>query len=115
MKHKAYKLENGDYVKTDDEKDFQTVEYIDEIVQTASLALKAQRGKFYPDKNFGSHIKNMIANENAERVLVWARQALDSIDGVYVKNALIKDKTLVADLIINNIERSVSISFEADL
>lgn len=115
MKSKTYKLQNGDYIKNTDENDFQTVDYIDEIVQAVSMALKTQRERFYPDKNFGSHIKAIVNVENAERALVYARQAVDSIDGVYVKNAVIKNKALIADLIINGVERSVSINLEADL
>lgn len=115
MNNNTYKLQDGDYVKEADEKEFQTVESIDAIVQCVSAALRTQREKFYPDKNFGSHIRSVLNGENAERVLVYARQAVESFDGVYVKNAVIKHKNLIADLMINGVERSVCICFEADL
>lgn len=112
--HKTYKLQSGDYVKKQNENDFETVEYIDEVVQAASMALKTQRGRFYPNKNFGSYIKTAINKDN-NAALVYARQATEHIDGVYVKNAEVKNNGLFADLIINDVERSVRIDFETDL
>lgn len=115
MNDSTYKLENGDYVKRDDTEDFQSVAFVDRLEQCMKTALQTQRGRFYPDKNFGSHIRSAVRSENAERVLAYARQTAECFDGVYVKEAVLENKKATVILIINGDERSVSIDFEADL
>lgn len=97
---------NGDYVKNG--KVLKNTEHIDELLQNIALNIRAERGRFYPDKNFGSHIffnKNM----DCDRVLALARQAVANIDGVYIKSAKINDINFEFTVIINNLERQVLI------
>lgn len=69
-------------------------------------------GKFYPNKNFGSKIKSSLLPPVNEYAAAYAREALDRIDGVFVKSAQYKKPILTVNLIINDEERQVSIDLE---
>lgn len=84
-------------------------QYIDALVESAKVLLNAQRGNFYPNKNFGSLLKTVCRQPKDEYALAYARQALDSIDGVFVKSAICLDDKFVFDLLINNQQRQVEI------
>ncbi|MGN0527867.1 MAG: hypothetical protein ACI4IE_01945 [Eubacterium sp.] len=109
------KLVNGDYVKSSEKSGLEKTEFIDEIVQSVILILTAHRGKFYPDKNYGSLLSDIICAPQDEYALCYARQALDSIDGVFVKKAQTVQDRYIFDLIINDEERQVEIKRESDL
>ena len=105
---------NGDYSK---QKYFVSeltrIEHIKELVQNAKIILTARRGCFYPDKDFGSLIRSTALIEPREQyALLFSRQAIDRIDGVYVKSASIDGNNLILNLIINDEERQVSLELE---
>lgn len=102
----THKIINGDYV-FDDNGRLQTVEYIDEVIQNVVLALFTKRGRFYPDKDYGSYIRFSDKIPEAY-LLAYARQAVDSIDGVYIKSAEICGKTVKFKVWIHDEERTVS-------
>lgn len=108
------KLVNGDYVKDDNNK-LEAIEYIDEVLQNATILLNANRGKFYPNKNFGSHIEKINSQPYDEYALAFARQALAVIDGVCVKSANRIGNLLTLDLTINNEERQVTLQLEDNI
>lgn len=102
----GYKIVDGSYV-IDENNKLVMIEYIEELLQNALLMIGAKRGKFYPDKNFGSQL---TSSTNEASALAYARQSLADLDGVYVKSAKINDDKITFSLILNNEERSVVIS-----
>lgn len=107
------KIVNGDYVISGGETE--QTEYMDELLQNARILLTASRGNFYPDKNFGSSIKRTGNRLTQQYALLYARQALDTLDGVYVKQAEIKNARLCLTLEINNDERQVTLNLESNV
>lgn len=106
---------NGDYVKDSEKTGLITVEYITELLQNILIVLNTKRGNFYPDKDFGSNISKINSQPVSDYACAYARQALDSINGVFVKNCEMNANILNFNLIINNEERQVSIDFENNL
>lgn len=103
------KLVNGDYVKNS-KNELETVDYFDEIIQNIGVVLQTKRGNFYPNKDFGSLIrKKPLQEPQLEYALSYARQALDTLDGVYVKSVSAEDNMLIFDILINDIEGRVSV------
>lgn len=84
--------------------------WINTILENCVTALVCPRSEFYPDKNFGSHIKSEKFLLDSEKFLAFARQALCEFDGVYVKSAIMKSDSVDFLLLINDYEREVSIS-----
>lgn len=109
------KIVDGDYSWSNVEKRLETVDYIDEVAQLVKIALTASRGRFYPNKDFGSLLKGINAAPYEEYALAYARQAVDAIDGVYIKRAVLENGSLVFDIDINDEERQVSIKIENNL
>ncbi len=107
------KIVNGDYVISNGETE--RIEYIDELLQNAKILLTASRGCFYPDKDFGSSIKRTGRILTGEYELLYARQALDTLDGVYVNQAEIKNSQLCLTLEINDEERQVTLDLESNI
>ncbi|MDE5984266.1 MAG: hypothetical protein K2H13_03325 [Eubacterium sp.] len=85
-------------------------DWINTILEDCVTALVCPRTEFYPDKNFGSHIKRAKKLLDCEKLLAFARQALSEFDGVYVKSAIMKSDSADFLLLINDYEREVSIS-----
>lgn len=77
-----------------------------------SAAVHCPRGRFYPDKNFGSTLSS--AGTNAE-LTAAVRNALRETGGVFVKKAERRGNELIVSVVIQNEERSVRISFEENL
>ena len=107
------KLRDGDYVRTADGLD--VTELSDELLQNAEIILKAKKGRFYPDKNFGRRIGKAPPEQSAEYALAFAREALNGADGIYVIGAEINDSTIDFTLMINHEERQVSIKREENI
>jgi hypothetical protein len=103
------KIINGDYVKNSATNSLDTVEYIEEVLQNVKIVLTAQRGKFYPNKNFGSRLGDIDCQPFCEYALAYANQALDEIDGVFVKNVVQKENQVIFNITINDEERQVAI------
>ena len=99
-------ITNGDYVKSGNA--LKEIEHLDALLQDVALNIRAERGRFYPDKNFGSHIFSS-KNMDEDYILVLARQAVSGINGVYIKSAKRNDKNFEFTVIINNLERQVLI------
>ncbi len=108
-----YKLIDGEYVK--DGGELLTVEYIEALLQNISLILHAERGKFYPDKDFGSRIREIKREPFEEYAAAYIRQALYGLDGVFVKSVKKNGNEITVSLTINNEDREVVLPFENDI
>lgn len=97
---------NGDYVKSGNS--LKEIEHIDELLQNIALNLNAQRGSFYPDKNFGSHIF-AAKSRDCNYIAALARQAVSNMDGVYIKSVKASGENYEFIVIINDLERQVLI------
>ncbi len=111
----AYKLIDGDYVVPQGEKTPTECDYIDELVQNAQVVLTAKRRKFYPNKNFGSHIYSTHGEPIEAYLELAARQAVDTVDGVYIKSVSYSDNKATIVLTANDTERTVIISNESNI
>lgn len=103
------KLENGSYVKLQND-ELEKVDYIDELIQNAILCLTTNRGKFYPNKNFGSRLYE-IKKTSSLLALAYARQAVKELDGVFVKNCTCNDDAFVFDIIVNDEKGTVRVAY----
>lgn len=103
------KIQNGSYIEAQDG-EFISVDYIDGLLQNAFLRLKAKRGRFYPNKNFGSKIYE-LGTGSPLLALALARQAVSDLDGVYIKECISDNGEYIFDLFVNNEERQVRISY----
>lgn len=85
-------------------------DHVESVLNDFIMAFKCPRGKFYPDKDYGREI-NKDASNQKDRLLASARQAAETLDGVYVKEVVLKDSiTAEICVLINDSERSVSVS-----
>lgn len=101
------KIINGDYILADGKDNVQSVEYIDEIIQTIKMLLVTRRGRFYPNKDFGSLLQSNLPQPSDEYALAYARQALEGLDGVFVSTARVDNGVIYLDVIINSEEKQV--------
>lgn len=101
------KIENGDYVYENGM--LQTLEHTKAVLQSLQILLQCPRGKYYPNKNFGSHIPEMKIQAPNDLVLAYARQAVSEIDGVFIKSVEIDNGQAVFDVLVNNEEGKVYI------
>ncbi len=83
-------------------------EFIESILCDCVTELNCPLGAFYPDKNYGSKIKNSIMLNN-EKLLAYARQAVAMIDGVYIKSVETNTKNALFEIMINDEKRQVCI------
>lgn len=103
------RIVDGDYIKTHLDR-LETIDNEQELIQTAGQILYARRGSFYPNKDFGSMIRlGELKKPELEYALSYARQALDTLDGVYVKSVNSESDGLVFDLMINETEGRVEV------
>jgi len=90
----TYKLTDGDYVRTTD--GLETCDNLDEIRQNVYMVLYAERGKFYPNKEFGSQIRQNTQLPRTPYARAYAMQALDGMDGVFVTGVMpLSDKSQI--------------------
>lgn len=82
---------------------------INSTLQDCFAAILCPRGDFYPDKDFGSRIKYALKSSAESEFLAYARQAVHSIDGVYIKSARKGAEAIEFTVVINDTERQVSI------
>lgn len=111
----ADRLIDGDYQINDSHDGLVQCDYTDELLQDAYILLNAKRGEFYPNKDFGSKISTIDSEPMDEYLRAFAQQALDRLDGVYVKSAHFDDGTAVINLILNDKEGLVRINIENNL
>lgn len=83
---------------------------IENILKNCVVAMKCPRGRYYPDKNFGSHILECSTNAESQELLAYARQAVIDFDGVYVKNVQMDGSGALFTLLINELQRQVKIT-----
>lgn len=83
-------------------------ERIERLSENFLLALRTKRGRFYPDKNFGSKV-NADLSEN--EILAYIRQAVSALDGVCVKSIEKTGKKVTFNLMLNEEERQVIIEY----
>lgn len=81
-----------------------------DILCDVEAALNAVRGKFYPDKDYGSKIRSICEMPREFYALCYARQALYNMDGVFVKSVRLNGSGYDFTLRINDEERQVRIS-----
>lgn len=103
------KLTNGDYSQNG-ESTLDTVEQIEEILQNAAVCLAAQRGRFYPNKDFGMRFVSAEKEPFDKYLLSFARQALSCVDGVVVKSVRITSEKFIFNLLINDNERTAEVN-----
>ncbi|WP_297131041.1 hypothetical protein [uncultured Eubacterium sp.] len=82
---------------------------IGELLKNAVRCFTVRRGRFYPDKNFGSKIS--LAQTNAE-ILAFARQSVAEVDGVFVKSASKNNYGVTFEVTVNGEERTVTANFD---
>ncbi len=102
------KLVDGDYVIENE--NIAQVDYIDEVLQNAFVGINAKRERFYPNKNFGSYIYLIENKSRPSYALSYARQAVDLIDGVYIKSVCAFDNGYLFKIMINDEEREIFIN-----
>ncbi|MBQ7202855.1 MAG: hypothetical protein IJS03_02425 [Eubacterium sp.] len=107
----ADKLTNGDYTIVSGEKALEQIDYINELLQNAFVLLKAKRGRFYPNKDFGSLIYSLDTGNPEKYIEAFAQQALDKLDGVFVKSAVVDSQSgaILINLLINDTQGQVII------
>lgn len=81
-----------------------------EILQNALRAICCPRGKFYPDKNYGSKIKGSVTALTDKQLLDYARQAVSGMDGVTVKSVDTGSNNIKFTILVNNERGQVSIN-----
>lgn len=101
------KLMDGDYVKNGGS--LEETEHMEELLQSLALAFAAERGSFYPNKDFGSALSAGAADDPLYAV-GRAAQAVSGTDGVYVKSAEYDGGQYRITVVINNEERQVAVS-----
>lgn len=83
-------------------------DFIDSILCDCVMAVVCPLGEFYPDKDYGSQIKNW-AGIDSDILLAYARQAVNEIDGVHIKSVKAENNKALFNVVINDSERQVSI------
>lgn len=111
----ADKIENGDYSLVDDGRGLKQIEHFDEMLQNVAVTLNVRRGRFYPNKDFGCNVINSSKQPVLEYALNYARQAVDSIDGVYIKGAEFENDNICFTVLINGREGQVRIGIENNI
>ena len=96
-------INNGDYVKSG--KTLKEIEYIDELLQNVALNIRTEKGRFYPDKILAL-IFFQLSIRRINTLSVSARQAVSSLNGVYIKSVKITDKSFEFTVIVNNLEKA---------
>lgn len=107
----SYRLSGGEYALDENGRPV-SIEYIEELLQGVLLASTAPRGRFYPDKNYGSRLSEIEREPYEEYARAYISQAVDSIDGVFVKKVIKADGILKVQLLINDSEEEVILNIE---
>lgn len=91
-----------------------TADEIEKLLSDCLCALYCPRKRFYPKKDYGSQIR-CYQDLNEKYLLAYARQGLSDFDGVYVKSAKKEQEGITLNLLINDEERTVTMSYGTDL
>lgn len=104
------KIENGDW-KTENGK-VVCIGGKEELLQRIETMLRARRGEFYADKDFGSFLYTVPREDSEENRLLalqYARQALEKFDGVFVNKCEMQAGRPVFNITVDGEERTVAI------
>lgn len=107
------KIENGDYMLRNHA--LNSANYYDALAQSARMLMIIPRGRYYPDKNFGSYLYSVSDLSFEDKLLTFARQALLEFDGVFVKSVSVSGSKITYVIVFDFGERTVSIDSENDL
>lgn len=108
------KIENGDYVFENGKA--ATADLTQQILQDLRTALFCRRGRFYPNKEFGSTAAAAAEKYPAnETLLAAARSCLENYDGVLVKNASVENGQAQLTLAFYGLEKEVTVDFDTNL
>ena len=102
----SYRLNGGEYALDTNGKPIE-IEYIEAMLQKVMLSLICERGKFYPNKDFGSLLKGLNKEPFEEYAAACIRQAVEVLDGVYLKSVAKIENGLSIVLLINEAEEEV--------
>ena len=91
------------------ENSFIEIEGLIRALKNAFIVLTAERGKFYPNKSFGSRLQT-VKEPAAAYALAYAREALDGMDGVYALKAEPMGRVIQVTLLVNNEKGMVNIT-----
>ena len=107
----ADRLVDGDYTLISGTKKLRQCDYIDEIMQRVYMILSASRERFYPDKDYGLRLPVASDDPYNFYLQAYAQQAVDSLDGVYIKSAAkLANNSMLFYVVVNDTERTVSIN-----
>ncbi len=84
-------------------------EQTEALLQNIACAFFTERGKFYPDKDFGSRLREAVISGDCALAAACAAQSLYGIDGVYVKSAEPENGEYKITVGINDEERQVTV------
>lgn len=107
------KIENGDYMLRNHA--LNSADYYEALCQSARMIMLIPRGKYYPDKDFGSYLYSVSDLSLEDKLLTFARQALLEFDGVFVKSVSVSGSKITYVIDFDFGERTVSIDSENDL
>lgn len=107
------KIENGDYMLRNHA--LNSANYYEALAQSARMLMIIPRGRYYPDKNFGSYLYSVSDLSFEDKLLTFARQALLEFDGVFVKSVSVSGSKINYVIVFDFGERTVSIDSENDL
>lgn len=91
-----------------------TTDEIEKLLSDCLCALYCPRKRFYPKKDYGSQIR-CFQDLSEKYLLAYARQGLSDFDGVYVKSVNKEQSGITFNLLINDEERTVTMSYGTDL
>lgn len=91
-----------------------TADEIEKLQSDCLCALYCPRKRFYPKKDYGSQIR-CYRDLSEKYILAYARQGLSDFDGVYVKSVKKEQSYIAFNLLINDEERTVTMSYGTDL
>lgn len=110
MNNIDYKIENGDWVYRNDSIDI--VRGVNEIMGHVEARLYAKKGKFYPNKDFGSLLFTLKDSQDENRdmqALQYARQALSDMPDIFVEKATVDGGEAIVTIIFDGSEKEVII------
>lgn len=110
----ANKIENGDYVFTNGAAE--KARLMEQVLQDLRTALFCRRGRFYPNKEFGSTAAAAASSyPYHENLLAAARRCLEKYEGVLVKNAHFENGQARLTIVFYGQETEVAIHFDTNL
>lgn len=76
------------------------------------LAIRTERGSFYPDKNYGADLNSVLGEQEEIAVLSCARQAVYHFNGIYIKKVSASKAGFKFTVIANGFEGEVFVPIE---